>query len=28
VLRAVRAEIVARNKAEAAGELEAETWRP
>jgi GTP-binding protein len=28
VLRAVRAEIVARNKAEAVGELEAETWRP
>lgn len=28
VLRAVRAEIIARNKAEAAGELEAETWRP
>jgi GTP-binding protein len=28
VLRAVRAEIIARNKAEAASELEAETWRP
>ncbi len=28
VLRAVRAQIIARNKAEAAGDEEAETWRP
>lgn len=28
VLRAVRAQIIARNKAETAGEEEAETWRP